>query len=210
MRSGNALLGIGAVLLVVVSSLVLVGSVMEVPFVAIGLALLGTTSLIVGVVRMRDARGRGDGPAASRAERLVRPAFLMLCGLAVAALVVAFAVGEGGARGHAIYHLIAGVVCLGLFAGLGFAWRPAPDTGRATFRTVLLWLLGLSTFGALVESLGGAGYDVANEGRRLETLTVLHDVGLLFGPFLMLAVPLGLGTIIALGAARLARLRRPA
>jgi hypothetical protein len=61
-------------------------------------------------------------------------------------------------------------------------------------RGLVLMLLGLAALGTFLESLGGAGYDAANEGRRIEALTTLHGIAVPFGAFLIVSVPLGVIT----------------
>ena len=106
------------------------------------------------------------------------------------AFVVALVVAEGEARGHAILHLLTGIVCLGLFAALAFLWHPPAGSGASSFRGLVLMLLAVAGLGALLESLGGAGYDAANAGHRIELLTSLHNMVTPFGALLIVAVPL--------------------
>ena len=115
---------------------------------------------------------------------------------------MALIVAEGEARGHAIGHLITGFLCVGLFAALALPWHPPAGGGAATLRGLVLTLLALSAFGGFMESLGGAGYDAANEGHRIEALTTLHSVAGPFGALLIVAVPLGVITGIAVLIAR--------
>ncbi|MEO8293164.1 MAG: hypothetical protein ABI635_08495 [Actinomycetota bacterium] len=161
-------------------------------------------SAVLGLILLSAAliRARAEAPAAptgdpARGQRLARVAILGLSGLGLVALLVALLVAEGEARGHAIAHLLTGLLCVGLFAALAFPWHPHAGSGAATLRGLVLTLLGLAAFGSFLESLGGAGYDAANGGRRIAALTTLHDVGLPFGVLLIGAVPLGAITGIA-------------
>ena len=88
------------------------------------------------------------------------------------------------------------MIGLGLFAGLAFRWHPVPGSGIALFRGMVLTLLALAAFGSFVESLGGAGYDAANDARRLTLLASLHPVGVPFGGFVMTGIPIGIVTAI--------------
>jgi hypothetical protein len=92
-------------------------------------------------------------------------------------------------------------VCLGLFAALAFPWHPPAGSGAATLRGLVLTLLALAALGSFLESLGGAGYDAANDGRRIEALTTLHGIVVPFGALLIGAVPLGVitGVVVLIG-----------
>lgn len=154
---------------------------------------MGTERLTLAADRARRTR--------SLVERYQRPAFLGLALLGLVALAVALVVATGEARGHAFFHLLAGALCLALYVPYAFGWHPERGSARAGFRSVLLVLLALAAFGSFVESIGGAGYDERNAGRRIETLTTLHDVGLFFSPFLVVAVPLALAAGLVLFSA---------
>jgi hypothetical protein len=140
----------------------------------------------------------------------VRSAAFGLAGLGSLALLVGLFVGVGEARGHAIVHFLTGILCLGLFTALGFAWHPPAGSGGATFRGVVLSVLALATLGSFVESLGGAGYDAANSGRRIAMLTVLHDIATPFAALMLSAIPLGLVTGAGVLIAKLRQRARPA
>jgi hypothetical protein len=73
-----------------------------------------------------------------------------------------------------------------------------------------LLVLAIGAFGSFIESLGGAGYDAVNLERRIPTLASLHDVGVLLAPVALLAVPIGLATIVVVGVVGLARRIKPA
>jgi hypothetical protein len=147
------------------------------------------------------------GPVARRTLAITVP----LCLLGLAAAGVAVAVAEGEARGHAVGHLLTGIVCLALFAALGRWWRSSTNSISATLRGPLLALLWLATAGLFLESLGGAGYDAANEGERIAFLTALHGIAALPAALFVLAAPLSLIALVAVAASRgLARFRSPA
>lgn len=69
---------------------------------------------------------------------------------------------------------------------------------------MVLLVLGVGAFGSFIESLGGAGYDATDLERRIETLASLHGVGVYFGPVALIAIPLGLVTILVVACAGLA------
>ncbi len=175
---------------------------------------LGAGLLLLGLVRMRKTQ-QMEKPEASaarpgRGDRLVWIVAAVLAGIAVIAGVVAATVAVGEATGHAVSHLVTGVVCLAIYAGLAAVWHPQPGSGKASFRGMALLVLAIGAFGSFVESLGGAGYDAANLERRIPTLASLHGVGILFAPVALIAVPIGLATIVVIGAVGLARRLKPA
>ena len=129
--------------------------------------------------------------------------------LGIAALVAAAFVAVGEARGHAVFHLLTGSIALALFAALAFRWHPAPGSGIALFRGMVLTLLALAAFGSFVESMGGAGYDAANETRRLTLLASLHPVGVPFGGFVMTGIPIGIITVIVVLIAHVTHREQP-
>lgn len=178
------------------------------PWLILTAAALGSTLLVTPLVRRRGEAARPMTHDPARGERLVRVAAFGLAGLGVVTGLVALLVAVGEARGHAILHLLTGLICFGLFIGLGFPWRPPADSRAATLRRLTLTLLAVAAFGSFIESLGGAGYDAANAGRRIAALTRLHDIALPFGPLLIVAVPLGVITGIAVLIVRATRRRR--
>ena len=108
-----------------------------------------------------------------------------------------------------MFHLLTGVIGLGLFAALAFRWHPVPGSGVALFRGMVLTLLALAAFGSFVESLGGAGYDAANDARRLTLLASLHPVGVPFGGFVMTGIPIGIVTVIVVLIAHVMHREQP-
>jgi hypothetical protein len=164
---------------------------------------IGTALLLVGLAQTREQEGREPRRRApsldGRPDRAIWIGGAVLAGLAAAAAVVAATVAVGDATGHAVGHLAVGLACLILFVGVAAAWHPTPGSGKASIRGMVLLVLGVGAFGSFIESLGGAGYDAANIERRVESLTALHGIGVLFGPVALLAIPLGLVTLLAVG-----------
>jgi hypothetical protein len=208
MRTDRVLIGTGFLCLIVAGSTLIVGPT-ELPFVALGSLAIGAVLLVIGLDRAR-GRSQQERPRdAARGERLVRIAFTVDAALGVSAVVTAIVVAVGEARGHAVGHLLTGVVSLALFAALAFPWHPAPGSGTAMLRGMVLTLLALAAFGSFVESLGGAGYDAANSARRISLLASLHDVGVPFGAFVMVGVPIGIVTGVVVLAARVTHRKQP-
>ncbi|MEP6476798.1 MAG: hypothetical protein ABJC60_05965 [Actinomycetota bacterium] len=197
MRSTRTLMVAGMLCLLVAASSMAVGF-RDAPWLIPVSAVLGLILLSAALIRARAEAPAAPSDDPARGQRLARVAILGLSGLGLVALLVAILVAEGEARGHAIGHLLTGLLCVGLFAALAFPWHPAAGSGAATLRGLVLTLLGLAAFGSFLESLGGAGYDAANAGRRIAALTTLHGVALPFGVLLIVAVPLGAITGIAL------------
>jgi hypothetical protein len=172
---------------------------------------LGTALLLVGLVQTRDREApepRRTSPT-SRPDRAIWFGVAVLAGLAAVAATVAATVAVGDATGHAVGHLAVGLACLILFVGVAAAWHPTPGSGKASVRGMVLLVLGVGAFGSFIESLGGAGYDAANLERRVDSLAALHGIGVLFGPVALLAIPLGLVTLLAVAStAAAAKLRR--
>ena len=208
MRSDRILIATGGVCLLAGASTALAGS-SSFPLATLGLLALGAVLLVIGLERTRN-RSRGDGPRdAARGDRLAHIVFTIDAVLGIAALVAAAFVAVGEARGHAVFHLLTGVIGLALFAALAFRWHPAPGSGIALFRGMVLTLLALAAFGSFVESLGGAGYDAANEARRLTLLASLHPVGVPFGGFVMTGIPIGIITVIVVLIAHVTHREQP-
>jgi hypothetical protein len=59
-------------------------------------------------------------------------------------------------------------------------------------RGMILSLLAVASLAAFVESIGGAGYDAANEAHRIEALTRLHNIVTPLGALVIGAVPIGI------------------
>jgi hypothetical protein len=194
------LIAAGSLCLVVAASSIAMGF-SNPPWLTLGAAVLGVIMLTSALVRVRTETDRPQNHDPARGERLVRVATLFLAALGLVAALVAFLVAVGEARGHAVGHLLTGLVCLGLFAALAFPWHPPAGSGAATLRGLVLTLLALAALGSFLESLGGAGYDAANDGRRIEALTTLHGIVVPFGALLIGAVPLGVitGVVVLIG-----------
>ena len=186
-------LGIACVLL---ASLTLLAGSTGFPWIVLAALGIGATALVVGLAR---ARGGHDDrsvsrPDQARADLYVRLAASAIALIGVTALIVALIIPEAEAQGHAIGHFLSGLLCAGLFAALAVAWRPSPATDKAQIRGMVLSLLALAAIAAFLESIGGAGYDAANETRRIEALTRLHGIVTPFGAVTLLAIPIGIAT----------------
>jgi hypothetical protein len=210
MRSPRVLLAIGTGFLMVAGLSLLTGP-SEFPWIYLAALLIGTALLVAGLVLSRrepePAPERAPDPA--RGEGLVRLAAPAMAVLGIAALVVALLVPEDEAQAHAIGHLVTGLVCAGLFAALAFPWHPRPGTGTAMVRGIVLSLLAAAAIGGFAESLGGSGYDAANEGHRIVALTTLHNVVAPLGVLTIGAVPIGLVTALVVLVAWIVRRDRP-
>lgn len=202
MRSTRSLIVIGIGCLLVAASSIAVGFTHP-PWLTLIAAVLGSILLVAALVKARGETSLPVNHDPARGERIVRGATFGLAGLALLAGVVALVVAEGEARGHAFAHLLTGLLCLGLFAALAFPWHPRAESAAATLRGLVLTLLASAALGSFMESLGGAGYDAANSGRRIEALTTLHDIAVPFGALLIGAVPLGVITGVAVLIARM-------
>jgi hypothetical protein len=208
MRSDRILVAAGGVCLLVSASTALAGS-SSFPLATLGLLAFGAALLVIGLERTR-TRNRGDEPRdGARGQRLARIAFTIDAALGVVAILTAALVAIGDARGHAVFHLLTGLIGLALFAALAFRWHPVPGSGVALFRGMVLTLLALAAFGSFVESLGGAGYDAANDARRIDVLASLHGVGVPFGGFVMTGIPIGIVTCIVVSIAHLTHREQP-
>jgi len=206
MGSPRALLLIGTGFLMVAGLSLLTGA-SEFPWIYLAALLIGTALLVAGLVLSRREPGGAPGraPDPARGERLVRMAAAAIAVLGITALVVALLVPEGEAQGHAIGHLVIGLACAGLFAALAFPWHPRAGTGAAMVRGIVLSLLTVAAIGGFAESLGGSGYDAANEGHRIVALTTLHNVVTPLGALTIGAVPIGLVTAIVVLVTWIAR-----
>ena len=195
MRSPRGLLSIGIGFLMVAGLSLLTGP-SEFPWIYLAALLIGTALLVAGLVlsRREPEPSPERAPDPARGERLVRLAAATMAVLGSAALVVALLVPEDEAQAHAAGHLVTGLVCAGLFAALAFPWHPRPGTGTAMVRGIVLSLLAAAAIGGFAESLGGSGYDAANEGHRIVVLTTLHNLVTPFGALTIGAVPIGLAT----------------
>jgi len=210
MGSPRALLSIGTGFLMVAGLSLLTG-VSEFPWVYLAALLIGTALLVAGLVLSRREPDPSPerAPDSARGEGLVRLAATTMAALGIAALVVALLVPEDEAQAHAIGHLVIGLVCAGLFAALAFPWHPRAGTGTAMIRGIVLSLLAAGAIGGFAESLGGSGYDAANEGHRIVALTTLHNVVTPLGALTIGAVPIGLVTTLVVLVTWILRRNRP-
>jgi hypothetical protein len=117
--------------------------------------------------------------------------------LGAVALALTLFVAEGEARGHGIFHLLFGVVVLGLFVAVDRWWRPREGTTGASFRSPLLVVLWIALAGAFLESIGAAGYDELNAAHRIEWLTTVHNVVTPLGALALLTIPMALAALAA-------------
>jgi hypothetical protein len=198
MSSSRTLLALGTGCLLVAGITLLAGP-SGFPWIVLVASGVGATALVVGLARTRGEQGppAGSEPDVARGQRVERVVTVVMALLAIVALAVALAVAQAEAQGHAIYHFLAGLLCAGLFVALAFPWHPRPGTTTAMLRGMVLSLLAVSAVAAFVESVGGAGYDAANEARRIEALTRLHNIVTPFGALVIGAVPIGIATVFA-------------
>jgi hypothetical protein len=185
-RRDSLLLLIGVALLVVAGVSVVTGVITRAPLLTLGTLLVAGIVLGVGLLRARGAVPvvRAGNPA--RTMAIARIVVIALGVMGSIALIVAIVVAVGDARGHAIGHLVFGLVALALFAGLAFLWRPEPGANASFVRGASLLLLGIAAFGFFLESLGGAGYDAANQEHRIEALAAMHGIAL---PIAAIGIP---------------------
>ncbi|MDP9184845.1 MAG: hypothetical protein M3O29_04135 [Actinomycetota bacterium] len=167
MRRGGVLLLIGVALLVVAGVSIMSGVITQAPLLTLSTLLVAGIVLGVGLLRARGAAPVVRTGNPGRTMAIARVIVIALGVMGSIALIVAIVVAEGEARGHAIGHLVFGLVALALFAGLAFRWRPEPGANASFVRGASLSLLGVAAFGFFLESLGGAGYDAANEEHRI-------------------------------------------
>jgi hypothetical protein len=120
---------------------------------ALAIVLLAVTFVLIRGERV--SPGVPAGPVS--VSRQVVTATVVSAAFGLIAAVVAIAVAEGEAQDHALGHLVLGLVCLSLFAALGFLWRPPADSTISAFRGLLLALVWFAAAGAFLESLGGSG-----------------------------------------------------
>jgi hypothetical protein len=131
-------------------------------------------------------------------------------GLTAVSLVLAFSLAEGEARGHAFFHLLFGLAALALFIAVGVLWRPARESGSNSVRAAVLIVTALGAIGQLFESIGASGYDRFNAQSEIGLLTTIHKSSTILGPAVLLALPLGLVTVIVVLIGRVRDSRGPA
>jgi hypothetical protein len=130
--------------------------------------------------------------------------------LTLVSLVLTFSVAEGDARGHAFFHLMFGLAALALFIAIGLLWQPAPGSGGNSVRAAVLIVTALGAIGQLFESIGASGYDRFNDQSEIGFLTTVHSSSMILGPAVLLALPLGLITVIVVLIGRVRDWRGPA
>lgn len=166
-------------------------------------AVLGASLVALGLVLSRRATAEQTAaePVGTAASKI---AAVALAAVGAMALVVALLVAVGDARGHAAFHFVPGAIGLVAFTGLALLWRPVKGSLTAGLRILILVQVGLGTLGQFLESIGGSGYDAANDGRRIELLTGIHDIAVWFG-FFALFIPLGLVVLVVVLVSRFRR-----
>lgn len=204
MRSSRALVVVGFLGLMLAGSTLLLGSANK-PWLTLAGLALGSIALIAALIGRRSEADRPTTHDPARGERLIRVVTYGLAGLGLVAVLVAILVAEGEARGHAFFHFLSGLLCVGLFAALAFLLHPDAGTGAASIRGLVLTLLAAGALGSFMESLGGSGYDAANVGHRIEALTTLHNIAVPLGGLTLIAIPLGVITGVVLLIARATR-----
>lgn len=183
-----------------------------IPLAAI-IVLGGGALALVGslVLRRREPRLAMAGP--DLAQTAVGPsragtiAAVVGAAVAAAALLLTLFVAQGEARSHGSFHLIFGVVALGLFVAVDRWWRPREGAAAASLRTPLLVMLWLALAGALLESIGAAGYDRLNSGHRIPWLTSVHNAATPLGAITLLMIPVAFAVLVSVFVGRL-RARR--
>ena len=138
------------------------------------------------------------------ARRLAGWALAGCAVLVATAAGLAVGVAEGEARGHVVFHLLFAAPVVALLAVLGLWWEPPARSGAAAWQLALLALLTVAALGAVLDAIGGAGYDRFNDGREREWLVTIHNVALLPALAIFPALAAGLATLLGIGAHRLA------
>lgn len=182
-----------------------------IPLAAIVL-LVGALALVSSLVlRRREPRpamaGPDLAPTAVGPSRAGTIAAVVGAAVAAAALLLTLFVAQGEARAHGSFHLIFGVVALGLFVVVDRWWRPREGTAAASLRTPLLVLLWVALAAAFLESVGAAGYDRLNSGHRIPLLTSVHNAATPLGALTLLMIPIAIAVLTSAFVGRL-RARR--
>jgi hypothetical protein len=209
MSNSNRLLVVAVVCSSAGGALLLMGSsdqggllIAAATFVAGALALVGSL-----VLRRREPRpsAKASLPTAPSGPSRAGTIGAVAGGvLGASALLLTLFVATGEARGHGIFHLLFGVVVLGLFVAVDGWWHPREGTAGASFRGPLLVVLWLALAGAFLESVGAAGYDEFNAAHRIEWLTTVHNAVTPLGALTLLTIPIAAA---ALASAFIGRLR---
>jgi hypothetical protein len=208
MSKANRLVMLGVLCLAAAAALLLTGSPWPgIPLTTIvlfvgALALVGSLVLRRGLLRLSPA-GRdlpADAPGPGRAGTIAAVAG---AAFGATALLLTLFVAQGEARSHGYFHLIFGVVALGLFVAVDRWWRPREGTAAASLRTPLMVLLWVALGAAFLESIGAAGYDRFNSGQRIRLLTSLHGVAAGLGTLGLLAIPIAIAVLASAFVGRL-------
>jgi hypothetical protein len=204
MSSRNLLSGLFAVLLIAGLGGLLLGPSDGSQVLGIGVVLIVAVSLGVFLIfrkpeeAVEDIDPSGIELVPSRSSAVV-PFAIAGGALVVLALSVALFVAQGEARGHAFFHLSSGIVVLVLFTAIGLAWRIRASSGNWVMgRATLLCFLWFSGFGALMESIGAAGYDSHNEVSRIGWLTKIHSLAVPVSGLGLLLIPVGVIVLAAI------------
>jgi len=110
-----------------------------------------------------------EHPARS-SSAIVTRSIALAAAVGVGLLVGADVFADGKAAGHVRYHALIALVVLVMAI---LPARRAESSGRAMAPAIGLWLFAAAQ---LVEAVGGAGFDAANETRN--GLALIHDLGL--------------------------------
>jgi len=200
MSKANLLAMAAVLLLATGSAMLLLGS--SGGGVAPAAIVLGSGALaLVGFLVLRRGRPQptpsGDGrPPAAGPTRTGVIAAIAGGSLGAVALLLSLSVAEGEARSHAFFHLIFGVIVLGLLVAIDRWWRPRDGSAAASIRvplSVLLWIAAAASF---LESIGAAGYDRFNAAHRIEWLTSVHNAVTAFGALTLVMIPVGTAVLM--------------
>lgn len=110
-----------------------------------------------------------EHPARS-SSTIVTRSIALAAAVGVGLLIGADVFADGEAAGHVRYHALIALVVLAVAI---LPARRAEGSGRAIAPAIGLWLLAAAQ---LVEAVGGAGFDAANETRN--GIAWIHDLGL--------------------------------
>jgi drug/metabolite transporter (DMT)-like permease len=178
-----------------------------IPLTAIVL-VVGALALVGSLVfRRREPRlppAGGDlPPAAPGPSRAGTIGAVAGAAIGAIALLLTLFVAQGEARSHGFFHMIFGVVVVGLFVAVDRWWRPREGTAAASLRTPLMVLLWVALAAAFLESIGAAGYDRFNSGQRIPLLTSLHGVATALGALGLLMIPIAIAVLASAFVGRL-------
>jgi len=208
MSKANRLVMLGVLCFTAAAVLFLTGSSGPgIPLAAIvlvvgAIALVG--SLVLRRREPRPQRARRDlPPVAAGPSRGGTMGAVAGAALGATALLLTLFVAQGEARSHGFFHMIFGVVVLGLFVAVDRWWRPREGTALASLRTPLMVLLWVALVAAFLESIGAAGYDRLNSGHRVPWLTSVHGVATPLGALAVLMMPIAIALLASAFVGRL-------